>query len=122
MTTTTAALPDDEDMRQLLELLQQHLGPLEASKLSLTTSINHDLGCDGDDATELMSDLTERCSIEFVDYDAYRYFSPEGYDLMRWRRSKERMGKIPLTLAMMYHTIKAKRWKTDEIEALTKVF
>ena len=119
MTNTTAALADDKDMRQLLELLQQHLGPLEASKLSLTTSINHDLGCDGDDATELMADLAERFPIEFVDYDAYRYFSPEGYDLMRWRRSKDRRGQVPMTIAMVHHAIKVERWKTAELETLT---
>jgi acyl carrier protein len=110
------ALPDDHEVRVLVALLQQHIGHLDASKLSLATSINHDLGCDGDDAAELMTELAERFSIEFVDYDAYRYFNPEGYDLMRWRRTKERRGQTPLTLAMIYQAIKVGRWKTSELE------
>ena len=113
----TVTLPDDQDMQRLIALLQEHISPLAVDKLTLNTSINHDLGCDGDDAAELMADLADRFPIDFVDYDAYRYFHPEGYDLMRWRRAKDRRGNVPLTLAMMYEAIQLLRWNTTEIEA-----
>lgn len=112
----TAALPDDQDMQRLIALLLEHISPLAVEMLTLNTSINHDLGCDGDDAAELMADLADRFSIDFVDYDAYRYFHPEGYDLMRWRRAKDRRGMIPLTLAMLYQAIKERCWRVEKIE------
>lgn len=105
-------------MQELLDLMSQHLGPFDLEKLHLNTSINHDLRCDGDDAAELMAELAETFSIEFVDYDACRYFKPEGYDLMKWRRGKDRRGEIPLTLAMLHHAIGHRRWMTAELEAL----
>jgi hypothetical protein len=105
-------------MRQLLALLIENLGALDMEKLNPSTSINHDLDCDGDDAAELMAVLAERFPINFIDYDAYRYFNPEGYDLFRWRRSKDRRANIPLTLGMLHHAIKHLRWQTAELEAL----
>lgn len=116
-TNKVSPLPDDSHMQKLLALLSQHLGPFDLEKLHLNTSINHDLGCDGDDAAELMAELAETFSIEFVDYDAYRYFKPEGYDLMKWRRAKARRGEIPLTLAMLHHAIKHRRWDTKLLES-----
>lgn len=117
-TNKVSPLPDDSHMQKLLALLSQHLGPFDLEKLHLNTSINHDLGCDGDDAAELMAELAETFSIEFVDYDAYRYFKPEGYDLMKWRRAKARRGEIPLTLAMLHHAIVQRYWMTEDLEAL----
>ncbi|MBV6751208.1 DUF1493 family protein [Pseudomonas chlororaphis] len=111
-------LPDDEPMRQLIQLLDEHIGLPKHITLSLKTSINHDLHCDGDDASELMEALHRRFAITFLDYDAYRYFRPEGYDLFFWRRAKERRGKIPLTIVMLYHAITLQRWDTAELEKL----
>jgi hypothetical protein len=115
---TFAPIPDDLQTQQLLILLTAHVGLPDLSKLSLSTSINHDLHCDGDDAAEFMASLAERFAIDFIDYDAYRYFNPEGYDLLKWRRPKHRRGSIPLTLAMLHHAIETRRWNTAELEAL----
>ncbi|HXR01952.1 MAG TPA: DUF1493 family protein [Pseudomonas sp.] len=105
-------------MQRLTDLLTDHLGPLDISKLERTTSLSHDLHCDGDDAAEFMASLAERFAIDFIDYDAYRYFNAEGYDLLKWRRPKHRRGSIPLTLAMLHHAIETRRWNTAELEAL----
>lgn len=113
-------LPDDECTSRLLSLLLHHLGALDYEKLGLSTSINHDLGCDGDDAAELIAELGELFLIEFEDYDAYRYFKPEGYDLLKWRRRADRRGNIPLTLAMLRHVIEHRRWVTLDIESLAR--
>ena len=112
-------LPNDEHTQRLLTLLAKHLGRLDIEALTLSTSINHDLGCDGDDAAELLTEFAELFSIEFMDYDAYRYFKPEGYDLLKWRRNVDRRGNIPLTLAMLRHAIEHRSWLTEKIEALT---
>jgi len=83
-----APLPDDKDMRQLLALLTENLGDLDIGQSGSSTPINHDLDCDGDDAAELMADLAERFPIDFIDYDAYRYFNSEGCDLFKWGNRK----------------------------------
>lgn len=116
--TASPSHHDDSQIPQLLDLLSQHLGPIDYSKLSLDTSINHELGCYGDDAAELMADLAERFSVEFLDYDAYRYFKPEGYDLMRRQRSQDRRGSVALTLGMLHRAMERRRWITVELEAL----
>jgi hypothetical protein len=53
-----------------------------------------------------------------IDYDAYRYFQPEGYDAFLERKAKGRGDKLPLTIAMLYQAIKAQRWKTQMLESL----
>ena len=115
---TLTALPDDCAMQQLLALLRVHLSVLDVTGLTLQTSLNHDLGCDGDDAAEFMADMADRASIDFIDYDAYRYFTPEGYDFSKWLRQRDRRGRVALTLAMLHHAIAHQRWQTSEVESL----
>lgn len=86
--------------------------------LSLATDINRELGIEGDDANELMPEFFERFSINIDKYDPYRYFVPEGYDFFSFRRSKDRRGKIPITLGMLYLAAKAKVWNTQELESV----
>ncbi|OLF56501.1 DUF1493 family protein [Pseudomonas chlororaphis] len=108
--------PDDPTMRQLMQLLHEEIGLPERKSISLKTAINHDLGCDGADAEQLVQLLEEQFAIEFIDYDAYRYFQPEGYDVFLKRRAKGRGDKLPLTIGMLYRAIKAKCWDTRELE------
>ena len=86
--------------------------------LSLATDINRKLGIEGDDANELMPEFFERFSINIDNYDPYRYFVPEGYDFFSFRRSKDRRGKIPITLGKLYVAAKKKVWNTYELESL----
>lgn len=108
--------PDDPAMRQLMELLHEEIGLPERKTIRLDTAINFDLGCDGADARQLMEALEERFAIDLVDYDAYRYFQPEGFDVFQKRRAKGRGNKMPLTIGMLYKAIKAQRWDTQEVE------
>jgi len=110
--------PDDATMRQLMQLLHEELGLPERKTISLNTSINFDLGCDGADARQLMEALEEHFAIDFVDYDAYRYFQPEGYDVFLKHKAKGRGNKAPLTIGMLYQAIKAQRWNTQALEGL----
>ena len=108
--------PDDHAMHLLMQLLHEELGLPERKTISLTTSINFDLGCDGADARQLMEALEEQFAIDFVDYDAYRYFQPEGFDVFLKRRAKGRGDKVPLTIGMLYQAVKKQRWDTQEVE------
>jgi hypothetical protein len=108
--------PDDHTMHLLMQLLHEELGLPERKSISLTTSINFDLSCDGTDARHLMEALEEQFGIDLIDYDAYRYFQPEGFDVFLKRRAKGRGDKVPLTIGMLYKAIKAQRWDTLELE------
>ncbi|VVP33617.1 hypothetical protein PS838_04471 [Pseudomonas fluorescens] len=110
--------PDDHAMHLLMQLLHEELGLPERKTISLITSINFDLGCDGAEARHLIEALEEQFAIDFIDYDAYRYFQPEGFDVFLKRRAKGRGDKIPLTIGMLYQAIKAQWWNTEELERI----
>ena len=65
-----------------------------------------------------MEALEEQFAIDFVDYDAYRYFQPEGFDVFLKRRAKGRGDKVPLTIEMLYKAVKKQRWDTQEVEGV----
>lgn len=109
--------PDDHIMHLLMQLLHEELGLPERKTISLTTSINFDLGCNGADARNLMEALEEQFGIDLVDYDAYRYFQPEGFDVHLKRKAKGRGDKVPLTIGMLYQAVKAQCWDTQELES-----
>ncbi|MDI3396006.1 DUF1493 family protein [Pseudomonas sp. V98_8] len=111
-------LPDDPALHLLIQLLHEELGLPERKTISLSTSINFDLGCNGADAQHLIETLEEHFAIDFVDYDSYRYFHPEGYDVFLKRKAKGRGKKEPLTIGMLYRAIKAQCWDTRELEGL----
>lgn len=110
--------PDDLAMRQLLQLLHEEIGLPERKTLRLSTAINLDLGCDGADARHLLQALEEQFGIDFVDFDSYRYFQPEGFDPFQKRRAKGRGDKVPLTIGMLYQAIRQQLWDTQVLEAL----
>ncbi|MFY0729510.1 DUF1493 family protein [Pseudomonas sp. NFX15] len=109
-------LPDDPSLHLLIQLLHEELGFPERKTISLNTSINFDLGCSGADAQHLIETLEDQFAIDFVDYDSYRYFQPDGYDVFLKRKAKGRGDKAPLTIGMLYRAIKAQRWDTDALE------
>jgi hypothetical protein len=84
--------------------------------LSLSTDINRDLGVEGDDANQLMPEFFHRFAVEIENYDPYRYFVPEGYDLLAFRRGAERQGNIPITLGMLYLAAKTGAWNPALLE------
>ena len=111
-------LPDDPTLHQLIQLLHEELGLPERKAISLNTSINFDLGCNGADAQHLIETLEDRFAIHFEDFDSYRYFQPDGSDVNLKRKAKGRGEKVPLTIGMLYRAIKAQRWDTQELEEL----
>jgi len=110
--------PDDHPMQQLMQLLHEEIGLPGRKTISLNTSINFDLGCNGVDAQHLIETLENHFSIDFVDFDSYRYFQPDGYDVFLKRKAKGRGDKEPLTIGMLYRAIKAQRWDTQVLEGL----
>lgn len=111
-------LPDDPILHQLIQLIHEEVGLPERKAISLGTSINLDLGCNGADAQHLLEVLEERFALDFADFDSYRYFQPSGYDLYLKRKTRGRGEKMPLTIGMLYHAIRAQRWDTEVLEGV----
>lgn len=108
--------PDDPVMHQLMQLLHEEIGLPKHKTISLNTSINFDLGCEGSEARQLMDALEQDFGIDLNDYDAYRYFQPVGFDVYLKRRAKGRGEKAPLTIGMLYQAAKMQRWETEVLE------
>jgi len=112
-----STLPDTPALRELMQVLHEEIGLPEHKTISLKTSINLDLGCNGSDAQHLMESLEERFGLELADYDAYRYFHPAGNDPHFKRNAKGRGDKVPLTIGMLYEAITLGHWDTQALEA-----
>lgn len=108
--------PDDPSMQALVQLLHEEIGLPDQKSISLHTSINLDLGCNGSDAQHLMEALEERFALDLADYDAYRYFQPAGNDPHLKRKAKGRADKVPLTIGMLYQAIHNQHWDTAALE------
>ncbi|MGJ4748133.1 hypothetical protein ACQV5M_17370 [Leptospira sp. SA-E8] len=50
----------------------------DINNLSVNTSLNNDLGLDGDDVDELFDDITKYIREDLADFDYYKYFNDEG--------------------------------------------
>ena len=111
-----ADLPDNPALRELVQLLHEEIGLPEHKTVSLKTSINLDLGCNGSDARHLMEVLEEHFALDLADYDAYRYFQPAGNDPHFKRDAKGRGSKLPLTIGMLYAAINSGQWDTHILE------
>lgn len=111
--------PEDPAMQQLLQLLHEEIGLPKHKTLRLQTSINFDLGCDGNEAKQLMEALEQDFAVDLGDYDAYRYFHPPVFDVFLKHRAKGRGEKIPLTIGMLYLAIKTHSWDTQTLENLS---
>nr|WP_262416777.1 DUF1493 family protein [Pseudomonas sp. P867] len=111
--------PEDPVMQHLLQLLHEEIGLPQHKTISLQTSLNFDLACDGVEAKQFMEALEQDFGVDLSDYDAYRYFQPPMFDVFLKRRAKGRGDKIPLTIGMLYLAIKTQRWDTQTLENLS---
>ncbi len=61
-----------------MAIIARHVGSRDAARMGAHTTINHDLGVDGDDATDILLDIQREFEIaDMSDLDAGRYFGPE---------------------------------------------
>src|SRR5450830_1313672 len=111
--------PEDPVMQRLLQLLHEEIGLPKHKTITLQTSLNFDLGCDGSEAKQLMEALEQEFALDLGDYDTYRYFNPPGFDVFLKRRAKGRGEKVPLTIGMLYLAIKTHSWHTQTLENLS---
>jgi acyl carrier protein len=97
----------------LIEFVSIELG-INASRLLPSTSLNYDLGIDGDDGLEFMSAFSQRFGVNLSAFDASQYFGPEaGVNIFMW--SLWFVARIwpkfaPLTLGDLQVSIQAGQW------------
>lgn len=110
--------PADPLWGEMVVFLQQTLCLPAKRELTRQTTLNYDLGVDGDDADEVMSTFFERFQIEPGDYHWARYFGEEGFNpfsvLLALLRKKPK--PVPLTLGMLESAAKNRIWITAQLE------
>ena len=60
----------------VLEVLARKSG-LDAKQISMESRLLHDLGIDGDDATEAIDEISRRCLMDISGFDPTQYFRSE---------------------------------------------
>lgn len=110
--------PDDPVMRHFLQLLHEDVGLPKHQSITLSTSINHDLGCNRAEAKHLMAALKQDFGMHLGDYKSTRYFKRRGFDAYLRYVERGSEGKAPLTIDMLYQAIKARYWDTQALEKI----
>jgi hypothetical protein len=70
------------------------------------TSINVDLGIEGDDAVELIEWLHKEFGTSFAGLDMRNYFDDEGIEAVGWFRSRRR----PIPIAHIVNVVERGAW------------
>jgi Protein of unknown function (DUF1493) len=85
-------------------------------KVELTpeTDLVLDLGLVGDDAFQFMETYASCFNLQKGDYDASRYFEPEGLWLLP--TFKKRKSALPITLGMLAMAAKIGEWKSELLD------
>jgi acyl carrier protein len=86
-------------------------------KLTLGTTIQKDLGMDGDDAEEIMVEFSKRFDVDMKDFDFMRFFYPEHLCLSfspiaiwQWRHGRFPYYTEPISISDLINAAKAKKW------------
>ncbi|MFM0230353.1 DUF1493 family protein [Paraburkholderia sediminicola] len=97
-------------------------------KKSITqeSSVEDDLGQQGDDADEFMQRFFEVFGVERGDYDFHRYFLMEGegilyHLLMKLRGKPHTFKRETLTVGMLYRSMVDGRWDATSLSRLVSV-
>ncbi len=110
--------PGEPVWEEISTFLQQTLCLSAKRQLTRQTTLNYELGVDGDDADEVMGAFFERFQIAPGDYDWARYFGEEGFNpfsvLVAILRKKPK--PVPLTLGMLEMAAKNRAWVTVQLE------
>jgi acyl carrier protein len=71
----------EQYQNQILDFLSKHL-LIPKEKINLTDSLFHDLGVDGDDASDLLKEYSKSFNVSLVNFNINKYFGPEGTSLI----------------------------------------
>jgi hypothetical protein len=82
------------------------------ARITSTTRLGHDLGCDGEDARELLTQFAVQFSVDLSGFEPSRHFGPEAAFnpllYLYWRlRRPERLRFVPLTVGDLVEAVRA---------------
>jgi len=107
-----------ETWPDLVDFIAKETGFSNKTKLSRQTTLNRDIGLDGDDADEFMAAYFKQFEVEYGNYDWSRYFGEEGFNpigiLIDVVRRKPALK--PLTLGMLELAVTMGKWHTEILE------
>jgi hypothetical protein len=109
--------PDQSIAQQVMEFLSLQTG-INATRISLHSRIESDLGTTGDDADELMEAFFNRFGVDRQGFRFDRHFNEEGFMgcLLFWRPRPPK--KIDLTVGDLVKSADEQRWSpTDATQA-----
>ncbi|WP_374981918.1 DUF1493 family protein [Pseudomonas solani] len=91
-----------EDQKKILEFLSQEF-LINKESITLESSLFHDLGIDGEDASELLNSYAIRFNVDVKDIDFMRHFGNEGTAtpfalLKNLLTGNKQTNKIPITI------------------------
>ena len=101
-----------------------------ASKLSLTpgrlrpeTRLFHDLGCDGDDAVDLITQFAQQFGVDVSAFDFDQHFGPEaGFNPLAyaylWLLRPDRLRRKPLTVGQLAEAARSQRLRSSDALAV----
>jgi hypothetical protein len=111
---------DDELLDRVMDFVSDFWGAPK-DRLAGETSVNEDLGVDGDDGVEFMLAFGERFAVDLTAFPHDKYFGPEAAatplslieGLMR-RVTKGRWSVLtPLTLNVLAEAAEQRRWPVE---------
>jgi acyl carrier protein len=97
----------------ILSIVSRRSG-IPAAKLSLEQRLLQDLGIDGDDASELLLDLSGQFGVDLTALNFEKHFRPEPnlFSVLRSPlvKQKERADKIPVTIRDLIVAANTGKW------------
>ena len=101
-------------LEQIASFVREQTGA--SAPLAATTDLHADLGVDGDDMCELISEYSRRFAVNIAGYRWYFHCGEEGLPLLGWLffpPPYRRVERIPITPAMLHQYAIEHRWSLD---------
>jgi acyl carrier protein len=101
-------VPDADLEEWIIKLIADASG-VDPERISADTSLNRDLGIDGDDATELLSLYSEAFGVDLSEFRFSQYFRDEPH-LFNPSPSGRSSGVTPITVGDLVDAARLKKW------------
>jgi hypothetical protein len=101
----------DSDLQQRVILFVATSVALDPRTIDLSSRLLHDLGIDGDDASELLTDYSHVFQVDMQEFDFRRHFRSEPNLLAVLHRTTSRL--VPVTLRELVGSARLGRWTPE---------
>src|SRR6267378_5285355 len=101
-------MPDADLEKWIIKLIAGASG-VDPQRISTETSLNQDLGIDGDDAAQLLSVYSEAFGVDLSDFRFSEYFRGEPHLFNLWRSGRG-SNLTPITVRDLVEAARQKKW------------